>query len=307
MPERKLELLYNYDAEQRLDIFLNNEIEELTRSQIKKLIDNKKVKVNGVDRKSSYKVKNRDLVEITYELSENTDIQPVNMDLNLIYEDEDIIVIDKCSGMVTHPGSGHRTDTLVNALIYNFPDIREVGNLERPGIVHRLDKETSGVMVVARNQEAYRSLKWQFKNREIDKYYIGLVWGRMPEKRNKISLPLGRHAKHSIKFSIKSKKPRDAETIYSVLEVYKDYSLLELKPITGRTHQIRVHLSSIGHPIAGDKLYGRKKIRKRCPRLFLHAARLAIKHPVSNLWREFSSSLPEDLKGFLETVKKDSG
>jgi len=223
--------------------------------------------------------------------------------LEIIYKDKHFLVIDKPSGMVVHPGAGNRRGTLVNALIFHFPQLKSVGPEERPGIVHRLDKETSGVMVVAKTFEAYKALQQQFKRREVKKVYLGLVWGRMAEKQGKIHWALGRHVKHGEKISVKTKKPRSAETHYCVQEEIGDFTLLEIRPITGRTHQIRVHLAASGHPLVGDARYGRRKSKTKCPRLFLHASCLSFLHPVRQERMEFTSPMPEDLKEFLEAIK----
>jgi len=288
---------------QRLDVFLAEKIHELTRSQIQKFIEEKKVKVNGVWKKSSYKLKAGDSVEVEYELEEAEEIQAEEIPIKIVYSDNQLAVLEKPSGMVVHPGAGTRRHTLVNALLYHFPEIKEVGPEERPGIVHRLDKETSGLMVIARTQEAYSELQRQFKKREVKKRYLGLVWGRFPEKKGKISLPIGRHIKHGERISVKTRKPREAETDYSVLKEYKDFSLLEIKPITGRTHQIRVHMAASGHPLVGDSRYGRRKSKTFLPRLFLHASFLSFIHPETGKRIEFFSSLPGDLKDFLDKLK----
>jgi 23S rRNA pseudouridine1911/1915/1917 synthase len=287
-------------ADQRLDVFLSEKIKELTRSQIQKIVDKQKVKVNRVLRKSSYKLKEGDRVELEYEIPRFEGIKPENIPLRLAYSDDHIIVIDKPSGMVVHPGAGRTEGTLVNALLYHFPELAEVGPQERPGIVHRLDKETSGLMVVARTQKAQKDLQHQFRMRKVSKLYLGLVWGKMPEKRGEITWSIGRHRKHGERMSVKTKKPRTARTQYSVQEEYPEFSLLKIEPVTGRTHQIRVHFSASGHPVVGDTRYGRRKVKIRCPRLFLHSYWLSFIHPETGERVEFSSPLPEDLNNFLE-------
>lgn len=295
------------EAGERLDVFLSEKLKEITRSQMKKYIYQQKVFVNGEARKPSYKVRPGDRVEGEREVEENIELQPENIPLNIIFSDENLIVLEKPPGLVVHPGAGNLRGTLVNALLYHFPEIAGLGHPERPGIVHRLDKEASGLMVVARSHDAYRELKRQFKSREIDKVYLGLVWGRMPEREGKFTWALGRHRKHREKISVKTARPKEAMTYYSVRKEYKDFTLLEIKPVTGRTHQIRVHFSTAGHPLAGDKLYGRVKAKKyRFPRLFLHAHRLAFVYPGTRRWVEFYSALPKDLEEVLHQVASSS-
>lgn len=275
----------------------------MSRSQIKKLIEKKKVRVDGVLRKSSYKLQEKERVEIDYERPDYKENIPENIPLELIYTDEHIVVINKPSGLVVHPGAGHKEHTLVNALLYYFPEIKDIGPDDRPGIVHRLDKETSGVMVVAKTSEAYRRLQRQFKQRKVQKLYLCLVWGKITAEEARISWSIGRHPTHGERMSIKSRKPRKAETLYSVQKRFAKFTLLEVKPLTGRTHQIRVHLSASGHPLVGDTRYGRRKSTNvECPRLFLHAFKLLFNHPETQQRVEFSSPLPQDLKSFLENL-----
>jgi 23S rRNA pseudouridine1911/1915/1917 synthase len=287
---------------QRLDVFLSDKISELTRSQIQKIIGSKTVEVNGETRKSNYTLKEGEKVEIEYELTEPEEIQPENIPLDIIHCDRHILVINKTSGMVVHPGAGNRKHTLVNALLFHFPGIRDVGPEERCGIVHRLDKETSGLMVVARNMDVHTGLQEQFKKREVQKVYLGLVWGRMPEKEGKFTWAIGRHVKHGERISVRTKKPRDAVTLYSVQKEYGEFTLLEIKPLTGRTHQIRVHLAASGHSLVGDTRYGYRKTKIRVPRLFLHASYLSFNHPETKETVEFSSQLPKDLQNFLDKL-----
>lgn len=294
----------SFGLNQRLDVFLSQRIQELTRSQVQRLIDTKKVLVNEAWTKPSYKLKEGDRIEVEYEIPEQEKIQPENIPLNIVFSDDEIVVIDKASGMVVHPGVMNRQHTLVSALLYHFPEVAPIGPEERPGIVHRLDKETSGLMVVARTLDAYLKLRQQFKKREVDKLYLGLAWGRFVGKKGRINLAIGRHVKHGDRMSVSTNKPKDAETHFSVLKDYGEFSLLEIKPVTGRTHQIRVHLAASGHPLVGDTRYGRPKSKQGLPRLFLHAARLSFIHPKTGERVEFSSRLADDLKNFLEKIEK---
>jgi len=303
VPKKEFVVTTCLGKEQRLDIFLTEKVRALSRSQIKKLIEKKKVRVDGVLRKSSYKLQEKERVEIDYERPDYKENIPENIPLELIYTDEHIVVINKPSGLVVHPGAGYKEHTLVNALLYYFPEIKDIGPDDRPGIVHRLDKETSGVMVVAKTSEAYRRLQRQFKQRKVQKLYLCLVWGKITAEEGRISWSIGRHPTHGERMSIKSRKPRKAETLYSVKKRFAKFTLLEVKPLTGRTHQIRVHLSASGHPLVGDTRYGRRKSTNvECPRLFLHAFKLLFNHPETQQRVEFSSPLPQDLKSFLENL-----
>lgn len=283
----------------RLDVFLSQNISELTRSRLQKMIEREQVKVSGIKRKSSFLLNEGDTVEIIFDLPEEEGLLPENIPLSILYQDEHLVVLEKPSGMVVHPGAGRRQGTLVNALLHHFPDLIAIGPGDRPGIVHRLDKETSGLMVVARSNKAYTELQSQFKRRTVEKTYLGLVWGNILKNDGAISWPLGRHVKHGERISVRTKKPRSAETLFHVLQRYQKYTLLEIRPVTGRTHQIRVHFAASGHPIVGDTRYGKKKDTSHQPRLFLHAHKLGFFHPESCEKKQFLSPLPKDLEDFL--------
>ncbi len=298
MPKRTFRVELS-DAGERLDVFLSRRIKELTRSQLQKKIGLNQVKVCGIPRKSGYRLMKGDLVEFDFEFPEKEVLRPENIPLKIWHEDGHVIVLEKPTGLVVHPGAGRRDGTLVNALLYHFPGIEKIGLRNRPGIVHRLDKETSGLMLVARSEKAYSKLQRQFKQREVEKNYLGLVWGKISKHKGTISWAIGRHAKHGERMSVKTKKPRAAETQFEVLRRYPGLTYLEIKPVTGRTHQIRVHLAASGHPIVGDSRYGAKMGKRRCPRLFLHAFRLGFIHPETHESMIFRSPLPEDLEKFL--------
>ncbi|MCJ7681862.1 MAG: RluA family pseudouridine synthase [Candidatus Aminicenantes bacterium] len=286
----------------RLDLFIASHMPELSRSRIQKIIRAGDVRINGLTEKSSHRIQTGDRVELTAETTTEQDAPPEGFDipLDIIYVDEDVIVINKPPGLVVHPGAGHLQDTLVNALLFHYPEIRSAGLPERPGIVHRLDKETSGVLVTARTSGAYIELQRQFKDREISKHYFGLVWGNIPRSEGTIDMPIGRHVKYGDRMSVKTNRPRRAETAYKVKKRFVHYTLLDLFPVTGRTHQLRVHLSASGFPIVGDTGYGKKKTS--CPRLFLHAFSLEFSHPSTGKRMKFSTPLPSDLRGFLTSI-----
>ena len=290
------------DAGKRLDVFLSRRIKELTRSQFQKKLGQNLVKVNGIPRKSSFRLNEGDLVECDFVLPKTEVLLPENIPLKILYKDDHVIVLEKPTGLVVHPGTGRRNGTLVNGLLYHFPGIEKIGPEERPGIVHRLDKETSGLMVVARTEEAYSELQRQFKQRLVEKIYLGLVWGKISKQEGIINWAVGRHVKHGDRMSVKTKKPRTAETHFKILKKYQGLTLLEIKPVTGRTHQIRVHFAASGHPIVGDSRYGKIKGKRRYPRLFLHAFGLGFFHPESNERMDFKSPLPDDLESFISSL-----
>ncbi|GJL79506.1 MAG: pseudouridine synthase [Nitrospinaceae bacterium] len=298
-------LTYKVDpagSRKRLDLFLSNVQREISRSQVKRLIELKKVSVNGELAPAKYKVKPGDVIEIDVPPPVPLDLHAEAIPLNIVFEDDCMVVVDKPPGMVVHPAPGHFTGTLVNALLHHCPDLTGIGGVERPGIVHRLDKDTSGLVLVAKNETAHRSLTRQFKQRTIRKIYLALVRGIVKADSGVIDLPIGRHKIHRKKMAPQKQGGREATTAYEVIARYPHFSYLRLFPKTGRTHQIRVHVASLGHPILGDKTYGGKLDEKhmKMPRQALHAHRLEIVHPVSGEEKTFVSSPPTDLDLYLK-------
>jgi 23S rRNA pseudouridine1911/1915/1917 synthase len=304
VPHKKFRVKDESDENQRLDIYLSGLIRELSRSQVQNMIQQEKVLVNSeIIQKPSFRISCGDQIEIKYKLPAPVKIVPEDIPLDIVYQDEWVAVINKASGVVVHPGAKIQKHTLVNALVHHFPEVKKVGPKTRPGIVHRLDKETSGLLVIAKNLEAFDNLKAQFKKRRVQKKYMALVWGRYSRKQGVVSWPIGRHVKDGARMSIKTKKPKKAETHFKVLKVFNEHSLLEVKPITGRTHQVRVHMSASGHPIVGDRRYGKRKKRTALKsRLFLHAYYLSFIHPKTQKRKEFSIPLPEDLQNILKKI-----
>jgi len=302
VPEKTFYITLSHGAGRRLDVFLSAHLSELSRAQIQKLITDQKVRLNNTWTKPSHKLKEGDVVEVEgREMSRKSSLLPENIPLDIIHSDEHIIVLNKPAGLVVHPGAGVEKGTLVNALLHHFPGIERVGHPERPGIVHRLDKETSGVMVVARTDKAYSELKRQFKAREVEKVYLGLVRGHVQVDEGRIDWALGRHPRHRQRISIRTKKPKSALTLYSVKKRFPDFTLLEIKPVTGRTHQIRVHFAASGHPIVGDARYGGKDTAMKPPRLFLHAWHIVFTHPVSKTLLEFYAPLPPEFQDIIHS------
>jgi len=290
-------------AGRRIDAFLAESLRDVSRARVQRMITGGDVLVDGGPVKASHRLVEGEKVTIRLIREMKEKPGPEDMPLEILHEDRDIILVDKPSGLVVHPGAGRRTQTLVNALLYRFPDLAGQEPEYRPGIVHRLDKETSGVMVVARSPRALIDLQQQLKNREVDKQYLGLVWGKINHAEGRLSWPIGRHARHRDRISIKTNKPREAETRYRLLQAYQEFAYLEIHPLTGRTHQIRVHMAAAGHPLVGDSRYGRRGGKGPSPRLFLHAATLKFRHPGSGERVEFSSPLPPDLQAVLDGIR----
>lgn len=296
----------------RADVVLSHFLTGHTRSQIKKLIDESRVLVKGKSIKPSRKLDAGEVVEITLPEPEPLDLKAQDLAIEFLYEDEYIAVVDKPPGMTVHPGAGVSEGTLVNALLFKCKDLSGIGGKIRPGIVHRLDKDTSGVMVVAKNDTAHNSLARQFKAREVEKRYLAIVEGNIKGESGTFSSEIGRHPTNRIKMSSLTKAGRESVTLWKALERFGTATLVEAEPKTGRTHQIRVHFSENGHPILADKVYGRKKkIRtaldpaaKIMRRQALHASRLGFTHPGSQKLMEFSAPLPGDMKETLDYLRR---
>ncbi len=282
----------------RLDVYLTDVQPDVSRNFVKKLIDEGRVRVNQQPAKANYRLKCGDHVEL--EIPDATPLEVVAEDipLNIKHEDEHLIVIDKPAGLVVHPAPGHPSGTLVNALLFHCTDLKGIGGVERPGIVHRLDKDTSGLIVVAKTDHALASLQNQFQERTIKKVYLALARGRLSPAKGVVCLPIARHLKDRKKMATGTDdEGREAETAYEVILHMDGYDLVRLFPKTGRTHQIRVHLASLGHPILSDSLYGGRS-RGREPvldRQALHAHQLELIHPNNKEVMIFKSSLPADM------------
>jgi len=301
--ERVIELHVEQGG-QRVDKYIAQAAADLSRSFVRKLLDEARVTVGGKVPKASYKVEAGDVVVVRVPPPQKTELRAEAIPLTIVYENADIIVVDKPAGMVVHPAPGHSKGTLVNALLAHCPDLAAMGDELRPGIVHRLDKDTSGLLVVAKNDAAKRHLQSQFKQRLVHKTYLALVEGLLPAARGVIDAPIGRDPKRRKRMAVLSQGGREARTEYRTLECFARHTLVEAEPITGRTHQIRIHFASIGHPIAGDCVYGFRKQRLPLSRQFLHAARLAFALPSSDQPTEFTSELPDDLATVLELLRQ---
>lgn len=289
---------------QRIDKYLSNKIEDKSRSFIQGLIDEEKVKANGKIIKSNYKIKRNDFIEVEMPEPVELNVSPEKMNLDILYEDEDVLVVNKDKGVVVHPAPGNYTGTLVNGILYHCTDLSGINGVIRPGIVHRIDKDTSGVLVIAKNDEAHNGLAEQFKEHSIKREYYALVEGKFSNPKGTIDKPISRDKKERIKMAINSDGKR-AVTHYEVLEQYdKGVSLVKCTLETGRTHQIRVHMASIGHPLVGDLVYGYKRQKFNIEGQALHAKVLGFIHPRTKKYIEFTSELPEYFKDLLEKLRK---
>jgi 23S rRNA pseudouridine1911/1915/1917 synthase len=308
-------LVHSQDSAKRLDVFLSQKGPALSRSQIKKLIETGKVQIGGRKAKAGLRLRENEVVTLTVPEPRRMEVEAEAIPLKVLYEDRHLIVVDKPAGLVVHPGAGNYSGTLVNALLHRCPDLAGIGGVLRPGIVHRLDKDTSGVLVVAKDDLAHRSLSDQFRKHTAERNYMGIVFGQLAEE-GQVDAPVGRHPTHRKKMSARPRKGREARTHWRVLERFRFFNLAEFRLQTGRTHQVRVHLSSIGHPILGDPLYGgRKRLAsveplplrqglQRLKRQALHAASLGFVHPVTGDALKFSSPLPEDIQEAIALLRR---
>lgn len=300
-------LSFNINSEeegQRIDKYLSIMIEGKSRSFVQGLIDEKKVKANSKVIKSNYKIKKGDFIEVEVPEPVELNVSAEEMNLDIVYEDEDVLVVNKEKGIVVHPAPGNYTGTLVNGILHHCSDLSGINGVIRPGIVHRIDKDTSGILVIAKNDEAHNDLAAQFKEHSIKREYYALVEGKFSNVKGSVDKPISRDKKERIKMAINSDGKR-AVTHYEVLEQYdKGVSLVKCTLETGRTHQIRVHMASIGHPLVGDLVYGYKRQKFNIEGQALHAKTLGFIHPRTKEYMEFTSELPNYFKELLEKLRK---
>ncbi len=298
---REYELIAE-ESGQRLDKYLAGEMTDLSRSRIKELVQAGEVLVNGKKSKVSYKVQKGDLIQVTVLPLEPLKLEAENIPLDIVYEDEDVIVVNKPQGMVVHPAAGHPSHTLVNALLYHTRDLADSPEGFRPGIVHRIDKDTSGLLMVAKNAAARESLEKQLAAKSNKRQYLAIVHGNFAEEEGTIDTPIGRNPKDRKQMAV-VEKGKSAVTHFKVLEQYQGYSLVECQLETGRTHQIRVHMAYIGHPLAGDPLYGPRKTLPGHGQ-FLHAKTLGFEQPSTGEWLEFFVQPPEIFQQTVADLRK---
>lgn len=288
---------------ERIDKYLSEQLEDMTRSHIQKLIKENMVRVNGMAVKSNFKLSASDQIEVEIPELKEPDILPENIPLDILYEDQDILVVNKPKGMVVHPAPGHYTGTLVNAIMYHCKDnLSGINGVLRPGIVHRIDMDTTGSLLICKNDRAHQTLAEQLKEHSITRKYHAIVHGRLKEDEGTIDKPIGRHPIDRKKMSVHCTNGREAITHYRVLKRFQQFTYIECQLETGRTHQIRVHMSSIGHPILGDQIYGPAKCPYKLQGQTLHAKVLGITHPITGEYMEFDAPLPDYFQALLEKM-----
>lgn len=289
----------------RLDLFVISVIKDLSRMNAKRLIEDGNVQVNSKNSKVSYKVQNGDIIEIHIPEAKQLDLKAQEIPIEVVYEDSDIIVVNKPKGLVVHPANGNWDGTLVNAIMAICKDsLSGIGGEVRPGIVHRLDKDTSGLLIIAKNDKAHINMSNEIKNRKVKKVYIALVRGIVAENEATINMPIGRSNKDRKKMAV-VKNGKEAITHFKVIKRFDKYTLLEVKIDTGRTHQIRVHLSEIGHPVVGDEIYSNGKNEFGVHGQLLHAKRLDFKHPITGKDMHLEAELPEEFKNVLKKLEEE--
>lgn len=297
-----INLQYLNNDFERIDKYLNSQFEEFTRTQIQLMIEEGLIKVNDKIIKSNYKLKNNDIIEITIKDPEATDIMPQDIPLDIYYEDSDIIVVNKPSGMVVHPAIGNYKDTLVNALLFHCKDLSGINGEIRAGIVHRIDKDTSGLLVACKNDLAHKNLSQQFIDHKVNKIYYALVNGVINHNIGLINAPIGRNPESRQQMAV-VENGKESITHFKVLERFKKHTLVEVKLETGRTHQIRVHMKYIGFPLVGDPVYGLRKVEGTNGQL-LHAKKLEFHHPRTNEFLSFECPLPDYFEQYLNDIKE---
>lgn len=286
----------------RMDSFLAAKLDKYSRSYMQKIIDDNRVFVNGKPAKRNYRVKEGDKIHVELPEPERVHLEPQDIPLDIVYEDDDLLIVNKPAGMVVHPAPGNYKSTLVNALLAHCGQLSSINGMYRPGIVHRIDKDTTGLLVVAKNERAHRGLARQLKDHSITRKYIALVKGVVAEDKGIVDAPIGRHPVHRKKMAVVAKNSKRAVTHFSVLKRYAGYTLVELELETGRTHQIRVHMAYIGHPVIGDPVYGQGGELGANGQL-LHAAELGFIHPLKGQYMKFEADLPEGFKDILDSLQ----
>ena len=302
--DRLVHYTYEQDETQRLDKFLVTMLPEYSRSRLQSFIKNGCVDVDGSTiTKSGYMVEKEAEIEVRIPPSQPSILIPEEIPLEITFENEDLIVVNKPAGMVVHPSAGHQSGTLVHAALAHSDEIEGVGGIQRPGIVHRLDKDTSGLILLAKNDQAHQWLQEEFRSRRVDKTYLALVDGAPPTKRGRVEAAIGRDPVDRKRMAVvPPDKGRFAVSEYATETRYQQHTLLEVHPVTGRTHQIRLHMAFLGCPIVGDRIYGRRRPSLEIDRQFLHAARLSIRLPGESLPVEFEAPLPDDLASVLKAL-----
>lgn len=297
-----IELYVNEEDDGRLDSYLSNELDEVSRTKIQGLIREGLVLVNGEKKKPRYTIKEGDIIQITIPKPKVIEILPENIDLDIVYEDDDIAIINKSQGMVVHPAPGNYSGTLVNGLLYHMDSLSSLNEIIRPGIVHRLDKDTSGLLIIAKNNDAHRFLADKLKKRDIKRVYIALVHGVVKDDSGIINAPIGRDTRDRKKMAVLETNGKEAITRYSVLKRYSEYTLVEAELETGRTHQIRVHFAHEHHPIVGDPTYSRRKTKFNLKGQLLHSIKIGFIHPRTGMYMEFETDMPKRFTKIIDKI-----
>ncbi|PWK12867.1 RluA family pseudouridine synthase [Tumebacillus permanentifrigoris] len=312
--EQELEPTFTWTVEEehageRADKLITERVSEVSRSQVQELIEQEQVLVNDKKIKANYKVKTGDVVALTLPAPVEVKLEPEDIPLDVRYEDADVIVVNKARGMVVHPAVGHYSGTLVNALMFHCKDLSGINGEVRPGIVHRIDKDTSGLLMAAKNDNAHRNLSHQLKEHTVTRKYLAIVHGVIAHDLGTVDAPIGRHTVHRQQMAVLRENGREAVTHFQVLERLPKHTVVELKLETGRTHQIRVHMDFIGHPLVGDPKYGNQK-RNRYGHLIegqaLHAQVLGFEHPRTGEYLEFSTDIPEEMQKLIDFLRQDA-
>lgn len=291
------------DTNERVDVYLSDELDEYSRSFIQKLIKKNKVKVNGDFIKAKTILNKNDQIILEIPEDKKLEINPEDIKIDIVYEDEYVGVVYKPRNMVVHPAPGNYSGTLVNALLYKFNSLSNINGKKRPGIVHRIDKDTTGLLMIAKTNEAHISLAAQLKEHSVSRKYIALVEGNINEDKGTINAPIGRNPKDRKKMCVTDYNSKEAITHFNVLKRFKKYTLIEAQLETGRTHQIRVHMKHIKHPVVGDKIYGIRNQKFNLEGQLLHAKTIGFIHPISKEYLEFSSDLPDDFSNILRILE----
>lgn len=299
-----IEILVDEDEDERIDAYLAIELNEVSRTYVKKLIKDGLVLVNGAPVKPRYMVKEGDAIEVRIPKPKELDIIAEDIPIDIFYEDDDILIINKVKGMVVHPAAWNYTGTLVNALLYHVDKLSSINGVIRPGIVHRLDKDTSGLLIVAKNDTSHKTLSESLQKRDILREYIAISHGEFNQEKGTINAPIGRDPRDRKRMAINYKNGKEAITHYRLIDSYEGYSLVQASLQTGRTHQIRVHFAHIKHPIVGDPIYSDRKEDEKYGGQFLHARKLGFVHPKTNKYMEFETEIPDDFKDFINQINK---
>ncbi|TJX16157.1 RluA family pseudouridine synthase [Tissierella creatinini] len=299
-----IELYVDEEENERLDSYLSNQLDEISRTYLQRIIKEKRVLVNGLLKKASYNVKEGDIIQVDLPEPKKLDLIAEDIPLDIIYEDGDVVVVNKPQNLVVHPAPGNYSGTLVNALLYNIDSLSTINGIIRPGIVHRLDKDTSGLLIVAKNDFAHKELSNQLKNRNIHREYIALVNGVLQKDEGTINLPIGRDPNDRKKMTVIGTNSKEAITNYWVLERFPKYTLVKVNLETGRTHQIRVHFSHMKHPIIGDTVYSNGKNEFGLNKQLLHARKIGFIHPRSAEYMEFECEIPEQFNSILNILRR---